>query len=418
MLRIFFTFVFVVIFSATVWAGNWNKAEKKVTASILITSEAQRIKETFKLKANKQVAVDTTMRLEEIGLEQVKKRCAGNFMETSGFIPNILNEVKAPKDYGLDERFTQTAFFFRKAAAQCLGGNQTSCKNIHTHALDYAKNSKIRQPRSGGAVFFNDTLTVSMRLTGPMASALGVAWNIADFPENEKSQINKWLEKTNISFQNQQRMKGSYKLDDFGLVVKKAGHNHAIQASIAMMSIASLTGNKDNFMTGVDQWFITLDTMREDGSLPIETRRGARAMFYHGRTISALFAIAKRAEVQGLDLLGIERKKSIHKAVQFYLDVADNPTLILEYAKNNDAPGPFKDYRTQDLDRAGTINSSGHGWVRLYIDRFPKHPNTIRLLNLEKGKNDISRNLSMSVVQKGKSTEWITVDTKCFYTKN
>jgi hypothetical protein len=70
------------------------------------------------------------------------------------------------------------------------------------------------------------------------------------------------------------------------------------------------------------------------------------------------------------------------------------------------------------LDRAGTINSSGHGWVRLYIDRFPKHPNTIRLLNLEKGKNDISRNLSMSVVQKGKSTEWITVDTKCFYTKN
>ena len=112
MLRTFFTFVFVVIFSATAWAANWVNAEKKVTASILITSEAQRIKETFKLKANKQVAVDTTMRLEEIGLEQVKKRCAGNFMETNGFIPNILNEVKAPKNYGLDERFTQTAFFF------------------------------------------------------------------------------------------------------------------------------------------------------------------------------------------------------------------------------------------------------------------------------------------------------------------
>ena len=418
MIRIIFTYLFVVMFSATVWAGNWNKAKKQVTASILISSEAQRIKKTFKLKASNQVAVDTTRRLEEIGLNQVKKKCAGNFMETTGFIPNILNEVKAPKGYGLDESFTQIAYFFRKNAAQCLGENKRSCKNIHTHALDYAKNSKIQKPRSGGAVFFNDTLTISMRLTGPMASALGVAWNTSDFPENEKNQIIDWLEKINISFQNQQRMKGSYELNDFGLVVKKAGHNHAVQASIAMMSIAALAGNKDNFMTGVDQWFITLDTMRADGSLPIETRRGARAMYYHGRTISALFAIAKRAEVQGLDLLGIERKKSIHKAVQFYLDVADNPNLILQYAKNNHAPGPFKNYRTQDIDRAGTINSSGHGWVRLYIDRFPKHPNTIRLLNIEKGNNDIARNLSMSVVQKGKSTEWITVDTKCFYTKN
>ena len=130
MLRIFFTFLFVVIFSASLGAGNWNKAEKKVTASILITSEAQRIKETFKLKANKQVAVDTTMRLEEIGLEQVKKRCAGNFMETSGFIPNILNKVKAPKDYGLDERFTQTAFFFGRLRPNALAETKRPAKII------------------------------------------------------------------------------------------------------------------------------------------------------------------------------------------------------------------------------------------------------------------------------------------------
>ena len=36
-------------------------------------------------------------------------------------------------------------------------------------------------------------------------------------------------------------------------------------------------------------------------------------MFYHGRVLSALFAIALRAEVQGVDLFSIEREKAFIK---------------------------------------------------------------------------------------------------------
>ena len=141
-------------------------------------------------------------------------------------------------------------------------------------------------------------------------------------------------------------------------------------------------------------------------------------MVYHGRTLSALFAIAKRAEVQGIDLLGAERKKSIHKAVGFYLDVAKDPNLVLKYAKKNKAPGPSKDYSYQDLAGASNFSTSGHGWVRLYMERFPEHENTKRLLNLNSKNSHISASLKQSVNQRGKSTEWITVNTECFYTNN
>jgi len=124
-----------------------------------------------------------------------------------------------------------------------------------------------------------------------------------------------------------------------------------------------------------------------------------------------------RAKVQGVDLLGIERDKDIHRAVGFYLDVADDPDLVLKYAKRNKAPGPSKDYKFQDLAGASNFSTSGHGWVRLYIERFPNHENTRRLLNLDKRKSHIAASLAQSVAQQGKSTEWIASDTKCFYTE-
>lgn len=414
-----FLFVFFLSLSLTsqaIAAVKWNNNGGK-TGSIIISKEARKISDGFKFKEIGQVAVNTEQRKSSANNLNLFGRCGGASVT---FPPGIINDVNAPDGYGLDERFNKVSKFFRNASAGCLGGNTSMCKVIHNHALDYATNSRIEKPRGSenDALYWNDTLSVSMRLTGPMATALGVAWNTMYFPANERAAIMQWLTKIGNSFEHSSRDKGKYKLSKHGFVARKAGHNHATQSSISQMSIAALNGNKEKFMMGIDQWFITLDTMRKDGSLPIETRRGARAMFYHGRTLSALFAIAKRAEVQGIDLLGIERKKSIHKAVGFYLDVAKDPNLVLKYAKKNFAPGPNKDYTFQDIGNASKFHSNGQGWVRLYIERFPEHVNTKRLLNLNAEDSHISEALGISTLQRGKSSEWITVNTECFYTNN
>ena len=393
---------------------NIAKAKCSFNCDKFISSEANKISKQFEFKQIGLVALDVKEKLKIVGQNELKKRC----WKTSYYVltPKVINDVKAPEGYGLDKRFNEISSWFRKSSAQCLGGNIKQCNKIHQYALNFSQNSKINKPRKKDGFYWNDTLSVSMRLTGPMAMALGIAWNKINFPKDEKKMILKWLDKIDNNFEHGMRTNGYYKGSYYGNSARKAGHNHAAQSSIARMSIGALTGNKKKFLTGIDQWFITLDTMRKDGSLPIETRRGARALFYQGRTISALIAIAERALVQGIDLYTIDRSKSIHKAVQFYLDVADNPELILKYAKKNKSPGPSKDYSRQDLGGAYRFNSSGHGWVQLYLKKFPHHKNTNRLLNISNGKSHISESLEISVSQKGKSTEWITLDTSCFNT--
>ena len=387
----------------------------KAGSGKILTREAKGIGQDFTFAATGQVAVNTDQRAALLGKEMLKDRCGRTFT----LPPKVIDDVKAPDGYGLDDRFDAVGDFFRKASARCLGGVEMMCDDIHAHALEYATTSKIKSPRGTyqDTVYWNDTLTVSMRLTGPMASAVGVAWNVKDYPKDERQKVIAWLGQISNAFEHGFRDGSRYKASKDGFDALKAGHNHAAQSSIALMSVAALTGDRAGFITGIDQWFLTLDTMRSDGSLPIETRRGARAMFYHGRTLSALFAIAMRAKVQGVDLLGIERDKDIHRAVGSYLDVADDPDLVLKYAKRNKAPGPSKDYKVQDLGGAYNFSASGHGWVRLYIERFPNHENTRRLLNLDKRKSHIAASLAQSVAQQGKSTQWIAADTKCFYTE-
>ena len=393
--------------------GNIAYAKCSFNCDKYISSEANKISKKFEFKQIGLVALDVKEKINIVGQNELAKRCRKT--SHSYLAPKIINDVKAPEGYGLDDRFNNVSSWFRKSSAQCLGGNSKQCNEIHQYALNFSQNSKINKPRKKDGFYWNDTLSISMRLTGPMAMALGIAWNKNNFPKDEKKIILKWLDKIDNNFEHGMRTNGYYKGSYYGNSARKAGHNHAAQSSIARMSVGALTGNKKKFLTGIDQWFITLDTMRKDGSLPIETQRGARALFYSGRTISALIAIAERALVQGIDLYTIDRNKSIHKAVQFYLDVADNPELILKYAKKNKSPGPSKDYTRQDLGGANRFNSSGHGWVKLYIKRFPNHTNTNRLLNISSSKSHVSASLDMSVFQNGKSTEWITVDTSCFY---
>ncbi len=406
-------FICLILFALPSW-GQTTFSGGSISGgkigSKIISLEAKEIAENFEFYSVGQVAVDT---------EKQRGQSCKNKINYQP--PNVLNSVKASYGHGLDERFSKVGEFFRKASATCLGwaeiGYIDSCMEIHTHALEYARNSKIKKPRGSGndPVLWNDTLTVSMRLTGPMATALGVAWNKFEAPISEKKQIIKWLEKIHSSFEHGMRNDGFYDPLFDGFYARYAGHNHAVQSSIAGMSIGALTGNKDLFITGIDQWFITLDTMREDGSLPIETRRGTKAMLYLGRTISGLFAIAQRAKVQGVDLFSIEREKNIHRVVDFYLNVADEPKLILKYAKKNISPGHNKDYTFQEIKKVSSYTSSGHGWVKLYISQYPNHPNTKRLLNISEKKSHITASLKESVSQKGKQAEWITVDTGCFY---
>lgn len=188
------------------------------------------------------------------------------------------------------------------------------------------------------------------------------------------------------------------------------------------MSYGVWVNDENYFETGIEQWSITMGSMRKDGSLPIETRRGARALFYHGRTVTGLMQLAERAAVQGIDLYGSEPgpNKTIHNAVSFFIDAMEQPDLVLKYARINKAPGPSKNYKIQDL---GSIEST-MGWIAPYMARFPNHPNSQRLLARRPyDHSEVSNYLTDQMDEavrlngrlRGLGGEWIGVDGACFY---
>lgn len=351
------------------------------------------------------VAVDVAQRKKSLGPRKVKQACHLFASE----IP-LLNNLKAPTGYGLDDRYNKVSAAFRRTGTACFAGEPDACQAIQQSALDWARHFTVSHP--GRENIFNDTLTINMRLLVPMISALGIAEANEPMSAQDRAVLDPWLKSIVRNYEHGMRADGHYKASSNGITSRRAAGNHAMMSSLAAMSFGAWAGDDTAFQTGLDQWNITLKSMRPDGSLPVETRRGARALFYQGRAIAALIQIAERADAQGIDLYSRSPTvgKLFHQTVKFFIDAVIEPERVLRYAKRNVAPGPDKNYKAQDL--GGTSSLS---WVAPYVARFPNHPNTIKLLELSSDVSYLAPRLNSAVMQNGVSAEWIGVDARCFY---
>lgn len=150
-------------------------------------------------------------------------------------------------------------------------------------------------------------------------------------------------------------------------------NHHYLNASVEM-AWGALTGDRAAFGQGIAAYMDALAAMRADGSLPLETARGARALWYQRHAIASLVTIAEIAAVQGYDLYGLQIDgRSLHTAIRFLVDAAADPRLVRGYAQENSNPGPSDDWQAQDLS---FLVMRGHGrhymaWVEPYRARFP-----------------------------------------------
>jgi poly(beta-D-mannuronate) lyase len=162
-------------------------------------------------------------------------------------------------------------------------------------------------------------------------------------------------------------------------------NNHRYLSDSVTMAWGILRGDDEGFRAGIERYLDALAQMRPDGSLPLETARGARALNYQRHAIGSLVAIAEMAAVQGYDLYGIEGEdgQSIHGAIRFLLDGIDHPEIVWPYAMENENPGPWRNYKVQDL---GFMTKRGHGrhymaWAEAYMARFAGSELALRLRN-------------------------------------
>ena len=342
--------------------------------------------------------------------------------ENNPVLPVI--KVEAPSGYGLDNRFMYALNKFENFKRPCGGGNIEACKNVKRVILDWAKADAAQRkgPSDHEAKHWNDTLTVNLWIASPMMAGYSFVKQKITVPEEEDKIIKDWFKK--IVKRNQHLMYElkTYKQGTQAVGVPRSAHNHALSSAISHMQLGILLNDNKLFRKVFRNYENAIKYQRKDGSMPIETRRGGRAMFYQGRAMTALTAIAVIAENQGYNIWDYEYKgKNFHNIVKFFIDFTENNEIVFKYAKEMKAPGPAKNYKRQDLDGS---SSSHWGWLYAYATRYPNHENikklkqwSINYKDLNNYQRKIISNFDNILKRNAGTSSWTVVEPRCHFTK-
>jgi len=215
----------------------------------------------------------------------------------------------------------------------------------------------------------------------PIIVAFSLVRDHLDFGAADRNLVQAWLDRL-------VERRGPGRERDPALMSSR--NNHGYLSDSVTMAWGIVRGQDPLFRTGVARFVAALDQMRPDGSLPLETARGARALHYQRHAIGSLVAIAEMAATQGYDLYRLESENhgSLRRAINLLLDAIENPALVLPYARANVNPGPFRNHLVQDF---GFLVQRGHGrhymaWTEPFVGRFPESATARRLGDLLAGR--------------------------------
>ena len=342
--------------------------------------------------------------------------------ENNPVLPVI--KVDAPSGYGLDNRFNFALNKFENFKRPCGGGNVEACKNVKRVILDWARADAAQRtgPSDNEAKHWNDTLTVNLWIASPMMAGYSFAKQKITVPEEEDKIIKDWFKKIVKKNQHLMYELKLYKQGTQAAGVPRSAHNHALSSAISHMQLGILLNDNKLFKKAFRNYEAAIRYQRKNGSMPIETRRGGRAMFYQGRAMTALTTIAIIAENQGYNIWDYDRKgKNFHNIVKFFIDFTENNEIVFKYAKEMKAPGPAKDYKRQDVSGS---SSSQWGWLYAYATRYPNHKNIQRLKQWSANSKDLNNyqrkiisNFNNILKINACTSSWTVVEPRCHFTK-
>ena len=333
-------------------------------------------------------------------------------------------KVNAPSGYGLDNRFMFALNKFENFKRPCGGGNVEACENVKRVILDWAKSDAAKRtgPSDHESRHWNDTLTVNLWVASPMMAGYSFAKQRINVPNEEDKIIKDWFKKIVKKNQHLMYELKTYKQGTQAIGVPRSAHNHALSSAISHMQLGILLNDNKLFKKAFRNYENAIRYQRKDGSMPIETRRGGRAIFYQGRAMTALTTIAIIAENQGYNIWDYEYKgKNFHNIVKFFIDFTENNEIVFKYAKEMKAPGPAKDYKRQDVDGS---SSSQWGWLYAYASRYPNHENIQRLKQWSTNYKDLNNyqrkiisNFDNILKRNAGTSSWTVVEPRCHFTR-
>jgi poly(beta-D-mannuronate) lyase len=134
-------------------------------------------------------------------------------------------------------------------------------------------------------------------------------------------------------------------------------NNHFYWAGVEIAAIGIFADDQGAFDWGIKAYTNGVDRIQPDGTLPLEMKRGSRALHYHLYALAPLVLLAEFGEANGIDLYGRDRG-ALHRLVNASVQGLVNPTLF---------------ERATGMKQEVPAHPSGDqiGWGPPYLRRFP-----------------------------------------------
>ncbi|QTP55795.1 poly(beta-D-mannuronate) lyase [Billgrantia sulfidoxydans] len=135
-------------------------------------------------------------------------------------------------------------------------------------------------------------------------------------------------------------------------------NNHFYRRALYAAMIGVLTEDDDMFRFGVSAIHSALHDMTEEGAFPLEMERGRRATHYQNYALLYLIPIMEITHRQGYDVYDMEiGGGSMHDAVDFAMDILEDPAELGDLAPREQYTGFLKD-------------NQYFAWMEMYRARF------------------------------------------------
>lgn len=147
----------------------------------------------------------------------------------------------------------------------------------------------------------------------------------------------------------------------------KAKNNHLYWAGVQAMAVGVATGDRKFFNWAIEAYRTGVAQIRHDGSMPLEMRRGQRALHYHLYALAPLVYIAEFGEDNGLHLYAEDHHalaKLVHLSIQ---GMDDNRYFVKATGIAQDTPH-------------GKPAAEQISWAEIWESRFPD-PAVAKLLS-------------------------------------
>lgn len=299
-------------------------------------------------------------------LPQARQACLGEPRDPSWASMTPITMLATTAEYGTDRTAQPFAWALMVLAGRALADDVDSRVDLRSILSRWAEADAF-----GETEVAHDAYYALKRVLLPIIVAHAVVR--ADMKPRDRDAVERWID-------------GLVRRIDKKFDGDVDRNNHRTLADSVLATWGTLSGDRGLYEQGLKGFAGALDQARNDGSLPLESRRGARAAWYARQTLASLTLIAEAARVHGLDLYdasGDPRAAAFRLALGHLANIVAEPDLALAYSAENYIPGPQEDFTKPDL---GFLEprSNGRSYMSFLFALKVREPDSIALRRLSR----------------------------------